>query len=452
MSEEVQLAWKLSIAGAEEVKARLAEVHDQFNKGQLTVEQYGKELGKQNSTLRALTSNTAMQNRAWLASHPTINALSRTMSGFSRVLSATTTAMTAFNTAQLLMRTGSGDLVEAQNRLAEAERNYNSALSPEDKEKYARALAEAKTVIEGINAQTSTDQIQNIISFAVGIGSVAATSITAGIGLKGAGIGFGIFGAGAKAAAGGLRFLWAALGPVGLAMIALSIVIPLIIDNWDAITAAFSGFADYLSHTFAPVLKWLEENWKVLLIALTGGLGALVIFFGENWGAIQKGLEDAWNNITTGLTAFWNGFQTITTGAVDSVVKSVTGMVDGIVSAVRKALDWLAKLPGNVASGIGSLISGGSKSSSSGSSVKAGAAGLHDITNGPQMYLAGEGGVREEVSIKSIGRASTSGSAGGNVYVTIHNAGSVIAERDLENMIDEYGIRESRRRGLHPGI
>lgn len=449
-SEEVQLSWKLSIAGAEDVKRRLSELHEQFNRGEISVEQYSKELNKQGGVLRTLTNQHALQNRLWLAQHPTINQLSRTLSGFNRVLSATTTAMTAINTAQLLMRTSSGQMIELQNQLAEAERNYNAALDPEKKEEYARQIASIKAELEQANAQMTADKTQGIISFATSLALIGSSAIQTATQLKTSGTGFAVFSGGLRAATGALRGMWAALGPVGLAILALSIVIPLIIEHWDEITAAFAGFADYLTNTFAPVLKFLEDNWKIMVMALTGGLGALAVFFIENWDAIQRGLEQAWANITSGLVAFWNGLQTITTGAVDSIVKTVTGMVDEIISAVKRALDWLAKLPGNIAKGIGDFFSGGSKSSSSSSGIKKGATGLHTIADKPMLFLAGEAGQPEEIMVRPIGRSGAGSSSGTTVVNHIYVEGSIHAERDLEQVLDRYGIREARRRGWKP--
>lgn len=431
----------------EEAKQQLAFLDEQYQKGEISALQYAKAQNQVGSQLGQVTRQGTLQGRMWLSQHPTISMLSRTMSGFNRVLMAATQAMTLMNTASLLMRTNDSSLIDLNNQLAEATRNYNAAITTEDREKWAREQARIADELTRTKEQMSQDTIQGISSFAIGVGSIAVSSITAAIGLKSAGVGFGIFAAGAKIAAGGLRMIWAALGPVGLALIALSIIIPLIIDNWDAITAAFSGFAEYLSNTFAPVLDFITTHWKTLLIVFTGGLGALALLFIENWDTITQGLSDAWNTITSGLSSFWEGFQSITTGAVDAIVSTVTGMVDRIIGAVKNALDWLAKLPGDIAKGIGNTLFGSSSKSSSGATVKKGSAGLHAVTSGPEVFMAGEGGTREEVIIRPLGQSTGGGSSGGNVYVTIHNEGSVIAERDLEGMINRYGIRQARRHG-----
>ncbi len=469
-SEEVQLAWKLSIAGAEDVKRRLSELHEQFNRGEISVEQYSKELNKQGGVLRTLTNQHALQNRLWLAQHPTINQLSRTLSGFNRVLSATTTAMTAINIAQLLMRTSSGQLIELQNQLAEAERNYNAAIDPEKKEEYARQIASIKAELEQANAQMAADKTQGIISFATSIALIGSSAIQTATQLKTSGTGFAIFSGGLRTATGALRSMWAALGPVGWAILALSIIIPLVIEYWDELAAAFGAFIDFIR----PGFEWLAGQFLSGFQALWEGAGKFLESFVKGavdaWDGFVSGLEDIWLGLQAGFeamwlgvvamsqsfmdflqgafTAFWDSVKNLTTNAANSVVNTVSGMVNSIIASVRNALDWLAKLPGNVASGISNFLSGNpSPPPSSGSSgIKKGATGLHTIADKPMLFLAGEAGQPEEVTIRPIGRTGTSTTTT-TPTINIYVEGSIHAERDLEQVLDRYGIREARRRG-----
>lgn len=467
VEEDVQLAWKLSIAGADEVKQRLAEVHEQFNKGEITVQQYSKELKANDSTLRALTSNTQIQTRAWLAQHPTINTLSRSMSGFNRVLSATVQAMNLMNTATLLMRTDSGNLVEAQNQLAEAQRNYNAALTPEDQEKWARAVAEAQDHLDSISKTMNDDLINKTFNFGTSIAIVTA-SIISSIG-KFAEFRFALGEAGAAISGAFAVFsgLFAGITPVlvtfgALAGTVASVVGAIALALYYALTPG-DQFAEMLKSIFPDAAAGIdaasETIDKFFRETLIGGAQYVLTWLAVNfvggaqitWEAIKTLFSDAATNITAAFSVFWNGLDQIAKSVSGSVINTVSGMVDSIINAVRRALDYLAKLPGNIASGIGNFISGSSKSSS-GSSIPKYAAGGSFVTNGPQMFIAGEGGVREEVSVKSIGRASsTSSSSGGNTTINIKVDGSVVAERDLEKLFNKYGIREARRRGWKAG-
>lgn len=449
-SEEVQLAWKLSIAGAEEIKQKLAEVHQQFNRGEITVEQYSKELSKNASIARNLTQQNQLANRVWLAQHPTINQLSRTLSGLNRVLSVTSAAMTAINTAQLLMRTNTGNLIELQNGLAEAERAYNTALTPEAKEEAARQMAEYAARIEEANKQMGQDAINNAFSFASSIGSIA-TAVGVFLTKSGGSIAarlapiisffsrLAFIGFNASTALSAVSGAFAALGP------AIAIA-----------AGAIAGFfiADWLNentvwyHQYALALTDLFFN--KIPTAINEGIDWLTRFATGDaiiWSGIVIFLTNTWLAITTGFAGFWEGMKNLAAAGADSIVKTVSSMVDRIISAVKKALEWLAKLPGDVAKGIGDFFSGGSNKSSRSGGVKKGAAGLSFIADSPITFQAGEAGTKEKVTIQPLGIGGSSPSGGLTIINHNYIEGSIHAERDLEEVLDRYGIREARRRG-----
>lgn len=468
MSEEVQIAWKLSIAGAEDVKQQLAQVHEQFNRGEISVEQYGKQINQQNSTLRALTSNTQFQTRAWLAQHPTINTLSRSMSGFNRVLSATVQAMNLMNTATLLMRTDSGNLAEAQNRLAEAQRNLAAATTPEEYEKWSRAVAEANDNLESMKKNMNDDFNNRLSQFGINAAFIG-TSILATL-PRLTELRLTLLGIGASVGTAFASFagLFVGLAPVlatfgALAGTVATVVGAIALALYYALTPG-DQFAEMLKGIFPDAAAGIdaasETIDKFFRETLIGGAQYALTWLAVNfvggavltWDAVKSAFSEAENSISAAFTAFWNGLDQVAKNVSNSVITTVSGMTDAIISAVRRALDYLAKLPGNIASGIGNFISGGSSKSPSGTSIPKYAAGGSFVTNGPQMFIAGEGGVREEVSVKSIGRSGGSSSESGttiNNYITV--GGSIAAERDLEQLINKYGIREARRRGWKAG-
>lgn len=441
-SEEVQLAWRLSVAGTEDVKARLSELHEQFNRGEITVDEYGKGLNKASSTARALGSQSQINTRLFLAQHPTINQLTRTLSGFNRVLGATVSAQNALNIASLLTVGRTNSLITLQNELAAAERDYNTALDSETKEKAARRIAELKSSIEETKKNLDEDFINRIFSFGTNLASIATSAILAAPALGAAAAGLGVFGAASIAVAGMTIPLMPLLGILG----AIAVAAVLLITYWPQITEAFKGFTDFLTDVFTPVLQFIQDHWKELLIVFTGGLGALVVFFHDNWDAITKGLADAWNSITTGLSAFWEGFKTITTGAVNAIVSTVQGMVNGIISAVRSALDWLAKLPGNVASGASNFLAGSANAigGAVGLNVTKAAAGMDEVVTGPRLILVGEGGQREHVKVTPGGRGSAEG--GTTIINNYRFEGSLYTERDLESLNNRFLRNQFRRR------
>jgi uncharacterized membrane protein len=465
-TEEVQLAWKLSISGADEVKASLAQLHEQFNKGEISLDEYTKGLRNASSNARTLAGESQMNTRIWLAQHPAINQLSRTMSGFNRVLSATVQAMTLMNTATLVMRSSNGEMIDLQNQLAEAERNYNKELDPEKKESYARQIASIKDNMSRLNEQMSQDKIQGYFSLATGIGSIAASALIAAPSLA------SLAGSAAGSAAvmipafGGISI---AAGPLILIIAAIAAVVLLLIMYWPQLTEAFKGFIewaqkgiDWLGSVFAPMFEgiWKEAGqfvdafvngaiatWNGLVSFFEGVWKGLSQGFTFLWDGLSKGAADLWDKLTKGFGVFWEGLKSVTKGAIDAIVGFISGMVNSIIGSVRSALEWIAKLPSNISSTITTTIN---SITGGGSTVKKGAVGLNEVVNEPTLFMAGEAGRPEQVKITPLGRAGGSeggGSGGGTTVINNYIEGSIHSERDLEQVMNRYGIRQARRRG-----
>lgn len=178
-TDEVQLAWKLSISGSEEVKQKIAELNEQFNRGEISVEDYTKGLKAANSDLNALKNNSALVTRSWQAQHPQLNTLSRAMSGLSRVMHSVVLAQTAMNVANLLFNQQAGNRQQIVNELAAAERDYNNALTDDAKEEASRRVAALKSQLEEYDKQMTQQTISNTITFASSITLIGTSVIGA---------------------------------------------------------------------------------------------------------------------------------------------------------------------------------------------------------------------------------------------------------------------------------
>lgn len=61
---------------------------------------------------------------------------------------------------------------------------------------------------------------------------------------------------------------WTALGPIGIALLVIGIIVGLVATYWDEITAAFRGFYNWIKPKIMPILKVLFIQFKVIGIVI----------------------------------------------------------------------------------------------------------------------------------------------------------------------------------------
>jgi phage-related protein len=160
------------------------------------------------------------------------------------------------------------------------------------------------------------------------------TQLTGGLGSLGGAL------SGAGESIGGLV---AAMGPIGIAIIAIVAAIAILYEAWtndwggirekvgaaaDYIKGALaqigkdlSGFGDAVKNAIGGAVDWLKSNWQdVLVTVLTGPVGLAY---------------EAWKNN-------WGGFRDIVTNAVTAVGNALNGMKDAVVKPVQDA--WTSTL------------------------------------------------------------------------------------------------------------
>jgi hypothetical protein len=182
-----------------------------------------------------------------------------------------------------------------------------------------------------------------------------------------------------------LTGVWAALGPIGWAILGLSIAIPLLIQYWPEIVAAFQGFISFMQTTFGPTFSAL------------------------------------WDSITAGAVSFWNGLITFTNGAVNSLLAGIEGLANGFIATVNgmiAAYNSVARLLG--LGGISALAA--ITLPRINIPLVAAANGFDGMVNKPTMFLAGEAGP-EHVTVTPSGRP---GGGAGQIVIHNHIAGSMV--------------------------
>lgn len=210
---------------------------------------------------------------------------------------------------------------------------------------------------------------------------VAKGVATAAIMVVQAGISAAAWVAGAVATAAAWVIANAAiLGIFGLIALAVVGAIVLITSNWDKIVGFFQGIFQGIQDAIGVVVKWVQDNWPLLLAILTGPIGLLVLFVTQNFGTIQQifanavqFIKDVWGGIVGFFAGIWNGIVAIFQVAVQfygdlftrafNAIKTAFGAVGnffkGIWDSIVNAFSGAVDLGRNIITGLVNGISAG---------------------------------------------------------------------------------------------
>ena len=169
----------------------------------------------------------------------------------------------------------------------------------------------------------------------------------------------------------GFMGLYAAMGPIGIALIALGAILPIIIANWDAVSSALKAVGDAIWSVLGPALQWIWDN---ILKPLGEFIYTVFIFYLNSWKqawdwvcqgvqAIQNALRWFWDNILVPLGEFianvfinyikawvdaFNWAKEQITNIFNKIKDVVTGVLNWIrdrindmVNAIKNAFQWL---------------------------------------------------------------------------------------------------------------
>jgi hypothetical protein len=148
--------------------------------------------------------------------------------------------------------------------------------------------------------------------------------------------------------------LYAAMGPVGLILIALSIIIPLLIMYWDQIAGALKAAGDAIWSVLGPALDWI---WKNILEPLANFIISIFKPYLDAFILLWQGLQVAaekvggalqwlWDNILKPLANYIIGTFVdnvkFWVGAFEWARDQITGIFNAIKNAIEGALNWIS--------------------------------------------------------------------------------------------------------------
>lgn len=174
---EVPLSWKLSISGAEDVKTRLQDLQNQFQRGSITVDEYSKQYNGLSRITRTFTRQADIQKNLMLAQYPALNQLSRGMSAFTSVAHSALSIVNSLNLMFLRQGEDTTALAKINSDIASTQRELNAAVAAGDWSKVSELKSKLqelenvrKSMLKDIDDKKWSDWLTSIASVSVGVG------------------------------------------------------------------------------------------------------------------------------------------------------------------------------------------------------------------------------------------------------------------------------------------
>jgi phage-related protein len=148
--------------------------------------------------------------------------------------------------------------------------------------------------------------------------------------------------------------LYAAMGPIGLILMALSVIIPILIMYWDQIAGALKAAGDAIWSVLGPALDWI---WKNILEPLANFIISIFKPYLEAAIKVWEGLKDVaekvggalqwvWDNILKPLAAYIIGSFVDSikfwVGVFEEARDKIIGIFNAIKNAIEGALNWIS--------------------------------------------------------------------------------------------------------------
>jgi len=456
---EFPLIWRFQVQGAEDVKARLKEVNEQFARGELTTHQYAQKLRELNRDANTLSGAMRLQGNIMRALHPNLAMLERSFSRLGSVARSVLSTLDTVNIIQLVMIGRTNSLTEAQDELEKAQRNYNLAVeqfganSPQAL-KALEDLSEAQNKLNRAMKEAESDKLNSIVGSLSGIANIAGS------------LGFAVMGLGRFSGAlaglrgvltalipsfGSILTMLGALGPTGLVIAGAIAAIGLLAYAYQS---NMFNMLDVLNNVGSSIVTFFT---RIMPSALQIAANVIINIF-------TTVIPDALSNFAKFITSIFtnalpqviSSFISSLAGAVDSIVGYVMKIINSVNNAINAILGLVIKTPSisttsysytpssssstyssSSSSSSSSNTATTSKSSSKGGGPAKGPAiplqhGFEGIVNRPTLFLAGEAGA-EYVYVQPLHKSllssqyATFNTSSANPNITINiNIGSFI--------------------------
>lgn len=184
MSNNPGVVWQFGQHGAEDVKARLQELHSEFQKGQIGIGQYAQGKRELSRDTRALTNDLTVEKNVLLASNPALLQLTQTLSIFSSVAHTALSVINAINLANLVGSQYEAQISDLKIKRAEIQNQLNK-LDKEGLGNSAQAQllkgqeAEIDSQIAAKEKEIAQQRLQNTIQQVASWTLIVSSAVTA---------------------------------------------------------------------------------------------------------------------------------------------------------------------------------------------------------------------------------------------------------------------------------
>ena len=206
-------------------------------------------------------------------------------------------------------------------------------------------------------------------------------------------------------------------------------------ESWTSISSALAPLFEFFNSIFGPIIQLFTD-----LITSSQEDGGIFVAI---WEGIKASISGVWTIITEQFTAFWNTLVTTMNTAGTSLTSGVNSIFGNMISALNSMITKYNSAATKMRQSTIQPIAFTPVSYTPIQPIIAAATGFNGMVNSPTMFLAGEAGP-EQVSITPNG----GGRSGSGSTLIINVGGSVVTERKLAQIVDQYQKQNLKSRGF----
>jgi phage-related minor tail protein len=145
-------------------------------------------------------------------------------------------------------------------------------------------------------------------------------------------------------------------GPIGLAITALTLLVPVIIENWEPIKEFFAKLWDGIKQVFETtinaVASFLSSSWETIKNVTSTVWNGIKDFFSQSWNAIKQVFETTINGVSSFLTNAWNTISSTAKTVWNGIVSFFTSTWNTIKTTFQTVLTTVSNLVQTIWNGI----------------------------------------------------------------------------------------------------
>ena len=320
----IPLEWKASIFGAEDVKAKLAEIREQYKKGDIGVQEYAQKQTYLSRQLRGTNLSLGQQKSIFLATHPALNKLSQAMSIFGSISRSALSIMNALNLATIASNSFASQEFDLKMQILEVTKQLNQ-IGPETPEnkaardemvgKLKELNAELENIREQAKAQEWNDLMTKLGAIGTAITEAFGGAITIAAILKPAAF---------KAALTTFVAFGGSLGTAIMSGLAKFFGVAAIVEFFSMMGKQLAGDKD------------IAQGWDAILEIFTKdipmALGKATQYFNNFWSESVEGWRGFWLSIVQTLNTNVN----TVIGGLEFFINAFIGVINVMIAAYNK--------------------------------------------------------------------------------------------------------------------